>query len=93
MELLFSLIGTKCCSFTLAAVRAVLVHTLGALVVWVPTTNLPHLSSTHDDDRGAFTMMRDLIIAQRCVSIRSCSETTIRNDITEQYCEHMQHYF
>ena len=57
---------------------AVLVHTLGALVVWVPTTNLPHLSSTHDDDdRGAFTMMRDLIIAQRYVSIRSCSVTTL----------------
>ena len=47
-ELLFSMIGTKCCSFTLAAV---LVHTF---VVWVPTTNLPHLSSTHDDDRGGF---------------------------------------
>ena len=56
MELLFLLIGTKCCSFTLAAVSGYImsVHTLGALVVWVPTTNLPRLSSTHDDDRGGF---------------------------------------
>ena len=73
MELLFLLIGTKCCSFTLAAVPGC--QFIHLELSWCGSLPPIYLNSAQLMMMigGAFTMMRDLIIAQKCVLIRSRS--------------------